>query len=171
VVISGERIRQFLPEYNFRLEHTSEYRHTLKFVEDGTPQRGETATEVEVRFSGAKATSFSYNMAERVYHVRQSNTDFVDANNDSRVAVTNILILKTSITNIQGDNSGRINIETTGRGTGHFINGGRVIDIEWTRTDVSSPFAFTLLDGTTLDLGIGRTYVCIVPTNVRISFE
>jgi hypothetical protein len=171
VVISGERIRQFLPDYSFRQEHTDDYSHTLNFVEDSTPQRGEAATEVEVRFSGVKTTSFSYNAAERVYHVRQSNTDFLDATNNARVAITNVLILKTSVSNIQGDNSGRINVETTGRGTGHFVNGGKVIDIEWTRTDVSSPFAFTLTDGTPLDLGIGRTYVCIVPTNVRVDFE
>ena len=171
VVISGERIREWLPEYGFRLEHQSDYRHTLNFVEDGTPQRGDAATEVEVRFSGAKTTSFFYDEAERAYHVRQANTDFIDANNNARAAFANVLVLKTSITNIPGDNSGRINVETTGRGTGYFINGGRVTEINWIRTDLSSPFSYTLLDGTPLDLGIGRTYICIVPVNARITFR
>jgi hypothetical protein len=171
VVISGERIRQWLPEYGFRLEHLSDYEHTLSFVENGTPQRGEAATEVSVRFSGAKTTSFSYDAAAGGYLVRQSNTDFIDANDGSRPAFTNVLVLRTSVSNIPDDDSGRINVETTGRGTGHFINGGRVTDINWIRTDVSSPFMFTLLDGTLLNLGIGRTYICIVPTNAQVSFE
>jgi len=171
VVISGERIREWLPGYGFRLEHASDYKHTLSFIEDGTPQRGEAATEVEVRFSGAKITSFFYNADAGGYHVRQSNTDFIDANNNSRPVFANVLVLRTSISNIPDDNSGRINIETTGRGTGHFINGGKVTDINWIRTDVSSPFVFTLLDGTALYLGVGRTYICIVPTNARVTFE
>jgi hypothetical protein len=171
VVISGERIRERLPEYDFRREHTSDYEHLINFVEDGTPQGGEAATRVEVRFSGAKTTTFTYDATERIYHIRQSNTDFIDANDKTRVAVTNILILRTSVSNIRGDNSGRINIETIGSGTGHFINGGKVTDINWIRTDMSSPYTYTLLDGTPLDLGVGRTYICIIPTNARVDFE
>jgi len=171
VVISGERIRQFLPGYGFRLEHPSDYRHTFNFIEDGTPQRGEEATEVAVRFSGAKTTTFIYNVAAGGYHVRQSNTDFIDANNNSRPVFTNVLVLRTSVSDIPDDTSGRVNVETTGRGMGHFINGGKATEINWIRTDVSSPFIFTLLDGTPLDFGIGKTYICIIPTNARVTFE
>ena len=170
VVISGERLRQWLPEYDFRSEHSSLFQHSFNFIENGAPQGGETATSVEVRFSGAKSTSFSYDTASGGYHVRQSNTDFIDATDSARPAFTNVLVLRTSVSDIPGDTSGRINIETTGRGTGHFINGGRVIDIDWVRTDLSSQFVFTLRDGTPLDLGVGRTYICIVPTNTRVNF-
>ncbi|MCL2662864.1 MAG: DUF3048 domain-containing protein [Oscillospiraceae bacterium] len=170
VVISGERIREFLPGYGFRLEHTSDYKHSLNFVENVNMQRGENATEVAVRFSGAKTTTFFYDTAAGGYHVRQSNTDFVDANNNSRPVFTNVLVLRTSVSDIPGDTSGRVNVETTGRGTGHFVNGGKVIEISWIRTDLSSPFVYTLLDGTALDFGIGRTYICIVPTNARVDF-
>jgi len=171
VVISGERLRQWLPEYGFRLELSSDFQHTQRFVEDGTPQRGEVAASVEVRFSGAKKTSFSYDAAAGGYHVRQSNTDFIDATNGERPAFTNVLVLRTSVSDIPGDTSGRITFETTGRGTGHFINGGKVVDIDWMRTDLSSQFVFTLRDGSPLEFGIGRTYICIVPTNARVNFE
>jgi len=170
VVISGDRIRHFLPDYGFRLEHTSDYKHTLNFVEDGTPHRGEDATEVEVRFSGAKTTTFNFNRQEGVYNVRQENVNFIDANDNSRIEITNILVLRTSVRSIPDDDSGRQNVETTGSGTGHFINGGKVIDIEWMRPDVSSPYVFTLPDGTSLNLGIGKTYICIVPTNANVLF-
>ena len=171
VVISGERIREWLPEYGLRLEHQSDYRHTLSFVEDGTPQGGEDATEVGVRFSGAKSTTFFYDTAEKAYHVRQASVDFVDASDGSRPVFTNVLVLRTSVSDIPGDNSGRINIVTTGRGSGYYINGGKVIEINWFRTDVSSPFIYTLLDGTPLNLGIGKTYICIVPTYAGITFR
>jgi hypothetical protein len=171
VVISGERIREFLPGYGFRLEHESNYMHMQSFVEDGTPQRGEDATEVAVRFSGAKTTSFFYDAAAGGYHVRQSNTDFIDANNNYRPAFANVLVLRTSVSDIPGDASGRVHVETTGRGTGHFINGGKVIDINWMRQDISSPFIYTLPDGTPLNLGIGRTYICVVSTNARVTIE
>jgi hypothetical protein len=172
VVITGDRIMQWLPEYNFDLEHDDDFHQGLVFNDDdAAPQNGFSAIEVTSRFSAAKSTKFIYDSNENAYYVHQFNRDFVDANDNSRPNFANVLILRMPVSNIRGDNSGRLNIETTGRGTGYFINGGKYIEINWIRSDKSAPFIYTLEDGTTLKLGVGKTYICIVSTNADISFN
>jgi len=171
VVTTSERLWQWLPEYNFRLEHEDGFVQPLLFVEDATPAQGSAATEVSVRFSGAKTTSFTFDSRLRTYHVKQFNREFVDANDNSRPEFTNILILRTSVTAIRGDAAGRQNMVTTGTGEGFFVNGGRYIEINWSREDNSSQFVYTHRDGTPLELGIGKTFICIVPNNVTPTFS
>jgi len=171
VVTTGERMMQWLPEYDFRQVHDQGYEHKLRFTANGTPQGGSAANNVVVRITSGKSSTFIYDAEAGTYHMNQFNSDFVDANDGSRPGFTNVLIIKTSVSNIQGDNSGRLNIATTGSGDGYFINGGRYIEISWSRNDVRSPFVYTKRDGTPLDLGIGKTFVCITPTNLDPTFE
>ena len=50
----------------------------------------------------------------------------------------------------------------TGSGEGQFFCGGKCVDIQWNKADRSTPFSYTLADGTPLSLGQGKTYVCII---------
>jgi len=171
VVTTGARIFQWLPEYTFRITHESGFEPSLFFIEDGTPQGGAIANEIRMRFSSAKSTSFIYDSANKVYKVRQSNVDFVDANDNSPATFSNILFIKTSVTGLQGDDAGRLDIVTTGSGTGYFASGGRYIRINWARTNKSSQFVYTLEDGSPLFLSAGKTYICILPRNLDPTFE
>jgi hypothetical protein len=103
--------------------------------------------------------------------MRQFNRDFIDVNNDTRPAFTNIIVMKTSISGIPGDGSGRQNVVTVGSGEGYYINGGRYIEIEWSRADKAAPFIYTHKNGSPLELGIGKTYIGIIPTRMSASFE
>jgi len=161
----------WLPEYDFRLEHERSYEHMLGFTADGTPENGSNANQIIARLSTGKSSTFIYDAEKGTYHMHQYNRDFIDANDDSRPGFTNVLILKTSVTNIQGDASGRLNITTTGSGDGYFINGGKYIEISWSRSTVSSPFHYTLRNGAPLEFGIGKTFICITPTNLDPTFE
>jgi len=171
VVTTGERMMQWLPEYDFRLIHETSYERMLRFTADGTPQNGFDANKVVVRVTSAKTSTFFYDAEKGTYHMNQFNNDFIDANGDSRPAFANVLVLKTSVTNIPGDASGRLNIVTTGTGDGYFINGSKYVEIIWSRPDVHSPFAYTLMNGTPLELGIGKSFICITPANLEPDFE
>jgi len=171
VVTTGERMMQWLPEYNFRLEHESSYEHMISFTEDGTPENGSNANQVVAHLSTGKSSAFYYDAEKGTYHMHQYNRDFTDANDDSRPGFTNVLIIKTSVTNIQGDASGRVNVTTTGMGDGYYINGGKFIEINWSRSDISSPFHYTQKNWAPLDFGIGKTFICIVPANLNPIFE
>ena len=171
VVTTGERLYHWLPEYDFRLTHEDDFAPALTFTEDGTPRGGSTAEVIHMRFSAAKSTTFTFDSTLRKYTVRQSNIDFVDANDGSQPAYANIVFIKTSVTGLRNDAAGRLDIVTTGSGTGYFASGGRYVRINWARSDLSSPYIFTLEDGSRFDFGIGKTYICIIPTNIDPVFE
>jgi hypothetical protein len=162
MVTSSELIARWLPTYNFRLEHEEGYERMLNFTEDGTPADGESALEFTVRFAGSKTTSFIYDEDDSLYYLNQHGNPYIDGNDGTQLSFTNVLILRTSISHIPGDREGRRDVRTTGTGTGYFVCGGQFIDIEWSRTDNSSQFVYTNIDGSELILGRGKTYICIV---------
>ena len=166
----------WLPEYyserNLRLKLEEDFERALSFSEDGTPLDGSPALNFDVRFATrGKITSFEFNEEEGVYNIRQYNRAFIDGNCDTEVAVTNVLILRMAISGMPGDREGRLNIRTTGSGTGYFVNGGEYVEIEWSREDNESQFVYTLMDGSELILGQGQTYICIVPNAMEINFS
>ena len=175
LLTSGDLITTWLPTYGFRLEHERGYSRELSFSDDGTPDGGEQAREFTVRFStsatSGKTTTFSYLDEDGLYYLGQFGRSYKDGNDDVQLAFTNVLILKTGVSNIPGDAYGRIRVATTGSGTGYFICGGRYVEIRWSREDLTSQFQYTLEDGSELVLGRGRTYICVVPTAAVINFE
>jgi hypothetical protein len=168
LVVDGERLHAELPELDYRLEHREHYEHPLRFIEDGTPADGEPAYEAFVRFSGAKTTTFIFDAESQRYKVRQFGRVRVDGNDDSPLLMTNVIVIKSEVTPADG---GRVWIETTGTGTGYFINGGKFIEINWHRENMDTPFGFTLKDGAPLVMGKGNTYVCIIPLTQYVQFD
>ena len=172
LVTTSERITQNLPNYDFRFDHAEGYEHALKFIEDGTPENGITAVDFAVKFGGStKTTSFKYNTEDYLYYLSQYNKDYIDGNDKAQIAVTNILILRTSISGIPGDTAGRLDIRTTGNGSGYYVCGGKHIEINWSRADLTSQFTYTLKDGSPLELGQGKTYICIVSNSAEFDLK
>ena len=170
-VTTGDLINEWLPTYDFRLEHEEDFESNLNFTEDAAPDGGSPALDVSVSFMGLKTTEFSYAPEDKLYFLRQLGREYKDGNNDVQLSVTNILVLRARISYIPGDNAGRLDIVTTGSGPGYFICGGKFIDIEWSREDESSQFEYTLPDGSPLELGQGKSYICIVSNNSEVVFE
>jgi len=171
--MTGERVERHLPDYSFRQVHEDNHNLGLVFVNDATPQDGGAASEAVVKFIGSNTSNFTYDAETKTYSMRQFNRDFIDANDNSRPTFTNLLVLKTSITMLQGPDggSGRRDMVTTGSGAGYFICGGKYIEIEWHRANNTAPFRYTHKDGTELELGRGRTYIGIIPGNSDVSFS
>ena len=70
------------------------------------------------------------------------------------------------------DGVGRLRVQTTGEGEGMFFCGGKTVPIRWSRKDRNSAFAYTLEDGSSLALGQGNSYVCILSPKVSsVEFE
>ena len=171
LVTTGQRLIRWFPEYNFRKDHADNYKHGITFTDIGTPVDGDSAENITIRFSAAKTTSVIYNPSQNVYNLRQYGRDFIDANNNSKPGFTNVLILRTRVSDIPDDEAGRQDVVTTGRGSGFFICGGSYIEINWSRANKSSPFTYSHKDGTPLELGRGKTFIAIVSTGARINFS
>jgi hypothetical protein len=170
-VTSGALVTQWVQGTSYRTMHSMAYRNALSFVDTGTPAGGQSAVNVGVKFSNSKTSVFNFDQERGTYQMRQFNSSFIDANDLSQPAFTNLLILKTSIERNPGCVAGTLAVVTTGRGSGYFVCGGRYIEINWSRFDKSSPFVYTRNDGSVLSLGRGKTYIGIIPNDMDVTFN
>lgn len=168
LMIDVSLIPEFIDKYDIRSEHKDGFEYNMQFKDDGTPENGTKAESITVHMSSSKTTNFEYNASDKLYYVNQYKGAMKDGNNDEQVAVTNVLVLFAKYTNIPGDTEGRLKCELTGSGTGYFICGGQKIDINWSKSDYSSQFVYTLADGTELEFGRGTSFICIAPTGATV---
>jgi len=171
MVALGQRIYEAIPNFNFRTEHEEGFESSLRFSDNAAPVNGGSARNVTARITSSKNSLFTYYEEYGQYFMRQFNRDFVDGETGERVGFTNILLIQTSVTARPGDAAGLRMIETTGSGTGYFINGGYYTEIRWSRANESAQFEYTLPDGSPLLLGVGRTFVGVVPQELDHTFE
>ena len=171
LLTNGDLISEYLPTYDVRLEHEEGYDNNLTFSYDAVPTDGETAENVKVYFSSSKSTTFAYSEEDEVYYASQYGISYTDGNNGEQISATNILVLRTSVSQIAGDSAGRMNVYTTGSGSGTYICGGYSEDITWSRDDVDDPYTYTSEDGTSLDLYPGKTYICIISDDNTIEIS
>lgn len=160
-----------LSAYSFRLDHEEGYECPLSFVDDGTPANGETVNTITVPFSDYKTGLFEYDAERGLYLISQYNSEYIDGNTGEQVGVTNVLVLRTSMGYISGDDAGRITVRMTGEGDGWFACGGKAVPIKWSKAAPEAPFVFTNEDGSELSFGRGTSYINIISTSKEPIFE
>ena len=169
LITAGENILAVLEQSNFRLEHEENYVYDMAFAGDATPEGGETAVTVTVPFSSYKTGVFRYDEESASYLVEEYGEPYIDGNSGEQVAVTNVLVLQTSIRN-SGDSYGHMIVNLTG-GDGWFACGGKAVPITWEKGDRSHQISYYLTDGTPLTLGQGKSYVNIISASNSVTFE
>jgi len=175
-VTSGPAAIAGFSRYGIRTTQRSNFSNPYLFTDNPIPTGGARAHEVTVRFSREKSTSFIFNEHRNLYTMSQYADVFRDANNEAAVTFTNLIIIRIPISALidhRGDPSRR-DMSTVGNGTGFFVSNGRMIAINWFRPDKSSQFVFTHGNGRIIELGRGKTYIGIIPTdgiNVGATFR
>ena len=169
LVTSGESIQKYLASDGFRLEHEEGWTSPMTFVEDGTPEGGSTANSVLVSHYGNKATLFRYDSATKLYKAEEYGVAYIDGNTGEQVAVTNVLALRAKMVDSQ-DNYNHVYVSMS-EGDGWFACGGKSIPITWKKGAHDAPLTYYTQDGEPLELGVGRTYVNIIPETSSVTCE
>lgn len=169
LVTSGESIQKHLADSGFRLEHKEGWTSPLDFTEDGTPEGGSAANSVMVSHYGKKATLFRYDSASKLYKVEEYGGAYIDGNTGEQIAVTNVLALRAKMADMQ-DGYGHVAITLT-EGDGWFACGGKSVPIKWKKGSYSAPLTYFTEDGKPLELGVGKTYVNIIPSTAEVTCE
>lgn len=170
VLTSGDAILENFPNYSFRKEHEEGYSLPYTYAEDGTPAGGESALTIRVPFSTVKTGVFKYDEESKKYLVEEYNAPLVDGNNGQQVAVTNVIVIRTSCKAI--DDYGRMRVDLSGYdGEGWFACGGKIVPITWAKADLDSPITYALGDGSPVVFGQGNSYVNIIPLSNNVTAE
>ena len=167
LLTSGEAITAMLAKWELE-EHTDGYVYEMAFADDGTPAGGVSALTVRVPFSGSKASVFHYDGDTGLYLVEEYGEPYIDGNDGSQVAVTNLLALQTTYTVV--DSAGRVKVDLSS-GRGWFACGGRMIPITWEKGGADDQLRYFTESGQPLALGRGKSYVCVIPTSQTVTAE
>lgn len=167
LLTSGEAITTMLAKWELE-EHTDGYAYEMAFANDGAPAGGVSALTVSVPFSGSKTTVFRYDGDTGLYLVEEYGEAYIDGNDGSQVAVTNLLALQTTYTVV--DNAGRVKVDLSS-GKGWFACGGKMIPITWEKGGADQQLRYFTEDGQPLALGRGVSYVCVIPTSQTVTAE
>ncbi len=168
LITSGERLTKVLTERNVLGPHRTDYENPLIFADyqDAAPTDGDAVNSLTVNFSNYKSTTFRYDGETGLYSVEQYGDAYIDGNDGSQIAVTNVIILKTACTVV--DDAGRITVDLSS-GEGWFTCGGSIRPIIWEKGSANQPLRYYDEFGEPLVLGEGKTYVCIIPLSRDIT--
>ena len=148
--------------------HTDGYVYEMNFTPDGTPKDGQSANTITATFSSYKNTVFRYDTASKTYKVEQYGQAFIDGNDGSQITTTNVLVLQTNYTAM--DDGYYSDVKLTS-GSGYFACGGKMIPITWEKGDHYNQVRYYTQDGQPLTLGVGKSFVCIVPASQPVVAE
>lgn len=154
-------------EKNYRLEVDEGYETGLNFVKDGTPAGGQSAKKITISF-GYKTTEANYDKDAGVYTLKEFGKNYVDESTGAQPEFTNILTIRAATYTV--DDYGRLSITLNGTGSGWYACGGEYVPITWERETGRAPFHYYLEDGTELSVGVGSSYIAVIP-NTSGSFE
>lgn len=167
LLTSGEAITAML-EKEGREDHKEGYTYEMSFTNDGTPADGSPAVTVTVPFSNYKTGVFRYDVPTGVYLVEEYGAPYIDGNDGSQVAVTNLIVLQTSYVVL--DDAGRVRVGLNS-GNGWYACGGKMIPITWEKGSANDQLRYFTEDGSPLTLGRGKSYVCIISNSRTITAE
>lgn len=167
LLTSGEAITAMLVKEE-KSAHREGYRCELVFVDDGTPAGGQNAATVTVPFSNYKSDVFRYDPATGLYAVEEYGQPYIDGNDNTQVAVTNLLVVQTTCTVL--DDAGRLRVDLSS-GSGWYACGGKIVPITWKKGTADEQIRFYAEDGAPLSMGRGKSYVCIIPTSRTVTAE
>ena len=168
----GAKLMEAIDEKGFSLVHDDEdFDYGLTFTDNAAEQCDSDAEYAELTFNSYKSMSFEYNADDGLYYASQYGDKYIDENTGEQVSYKNLFFLSTDISIVDG--YGRLEVRTTGEGTGWFVTGGKCTEITWERDDEYDQFRYYLADGTEISLGVGHTYVGIMSNDgsATVSFE
>ncbi len=160
-VTTGDLVTQAVGMLGYRTELKSGFDFGLRFTEDPAPVSWSAAGEIVVDF-GFKTSTFTYDSAADSYTMVQYGQQFIDGNTGEAVPFANVIVISADTVTL--DDYGRLGVTLTGSGSGHLYRNGKTADISWSRSAEGEPFVYNLSDGSTAELGVGRTFICVIPS-------
>ena len=113
-------------------------------------------------YSRQTGTYYRYQLGDRAH---------IDAENGEQLNFKNVFVLFTETAAIPDDTEGRIDVLTTGEGSGYYISGGRYMPIKWSRIGDTSSFVFTDEAGNLISVMRGKTFISVVPSSLAGQIE
>jgi hypothetical protein len=118
-------------------------------------------TSVETSFSGFSSPSWEWDATQEKFVRFQTNGAADSASSGNQLAATNVVVLFVNIEVIEDIPTTRL----VSQGAGYVATGGSIIEITWIKASPESPIVLTTQAGNPVLLGIGNTWVELLPSD------
>lgn len=159
--VKGANIPAQMEAYGMRTELGEDYQGPA-FVwnspDHPVSNTEEACEKITLHFSKEYYSTFTYNAADRLYYKEHSGEPHMVQDTGTQLAFTNVLVLESEITSIDGY---RMSIGTGG-GTGYYISNGVLQEIRWYKDSPYDRIRITDEDENEIALNAGKTYIGVV---------
>ncbi|MFC7063243.1 DUF3048 domain-containing protein [Halobacillus seohaensis] len=132
---------------------------TLPFSEESDLE-GESTDHVTVTYSENEKVTYDYDSESEQYLRSSDGEPTIDRENDERIALKNVLIIKTKHAVV--DDAGRREINLTSGGEGYLLQKGQLIDVQWKNKDGR---ILPYKNDKAVNFVPGQTWMNIIPNN------
>lgn len=168
----GEGLWKTAEDKGMRMTQDPGKSYGFHFVDDGTPADGEDATTIDLRFIyevlTTKDTTMLYDAELGKYTFNQYGKLMQDGDTKEVEAFENVIIL---LGEDHIDGGVYHYFDFASGGEGYFACGGKIIPITWSNASDSSPLTYKTLDGEDLQIGVGSTYIALMPIGSKVEYK
>lgn len=127
------------------------------------------ANKVTIPYSNSQTRSYAYDSERKVYLRYMNHNAHIDRDSKEQYHYKNIIIIK--VKNKTLDSYGRQDLDTTGTKEAYYITNGYAIPITAKKDSRSGKTIYSYMDGSSVKLNDGNTFIQIEPVNMTPSFE
>lgn len=162
LMTNGERILKLAAKHDWTTTTSSDIRTVFNF--GGGQRYTGVATHVCIPYSSSQYVQMIYSPTTNTYYRYQlGDRAHIDAENGEQLNFTNVFILFAETESIPDDTEGRLDVVTTGEGSGYYISDGSYMPIRWSRIGDTSSFIFTDESGAVISVNKGKTFISVAP--------
>jgi hypothetical protein len=168
----AQKLKESLAGLKFRDTVSEGWSPGFKFFEQKTAKVGAlSAKSILVPFDSGYSAEFAYDEASSTYKKSRNGKPHIDDLTNRQLAVANVIIQRTSIHVIAGDDAGRREVALVGEGTGLLATAVAYVPIKWSKASHMEPTRWFYEDGTEMLMNKGKTWICTVSNSMSITIE
>lgn len=171
----GTMIDDTIKAIGLRKKPDENFKHMFEFNKEDTDIVSENdAKYVKVPYSNYIVSEFEYDEKEKVYRRFQFGQPHIDTGldekEDRQLKTKNIIIQYANVYRRANDDAGRLDIDLVSSGKACYITNGKMKNIKWEKKAHKLTTNWFDENGEQLKLNKGKTWICIVPLNMKINY-
>lgn len=172
---SMEKIKARAQKKGYRLTSNNYKILNYQVEEINLEDEEQDAKKVKIQTTSSRTTSYQYDEENKVYKRFMNGTAHKDAVTGKQYTAKNIIVynVKNSLLTEEPFNEGKgcQELYNVGNGEGYYITNGKAMKIKWSKKSRQSKTIYTDLEGNELKVNDGNTYIQIIPTNCKVTFN
>lgn len=163
---STKLMREVMETNKFNNKTAPQY---FKFSEEFLDLDGKKTGAISFSYSKNYLVGYEYDEKDKLYYRTINGKRLKDKETGKDIATTNIIVEKTTAKVV--DDVGRLEVNNIGRGRGYYLTGGKLVEIEWSKSGRSERTIYKDLKGNEILMNKGVTWIQVVPDYVRVEIK